>query len=312
MGARKLLALLDIIQTPAGPGFFTFCDPLIFPEILAMKLYARDSHLDLSFPHVMGILNVTPDSFSDGGAHNTLVDALTHTNAMVNAGATIIDVGGESTRPGADDVSVEEELARVIPVVEAIAQRFEVWISVDTSKPDVIRESARVGAHIINDIRSLSEPGALAAAAETGLPVCLMHMQGEPRTMQQAPEYQDIVSEVDAYFAAQIARCEAAGVKKENLLLDPGFGFGKNLSHNYELLAHLSHFHHYGMPLLVGMSRKSMIGQLLNVGPAQRLTGSLSCAVIAAMQGAQIIRAHDVKETVEAMRVVEATRRAKG
>ena len=178
-----------------------------------MKLYARDTHLDLSFPHVMGILNVTPDSFSDGGTHNTLVDALTHTNEMVNAGATIIDVGGESTRPGADEVSVEEELARVIPVVEAIAQRFEVWISVDTSKAEVIREAARVGAHIINDIRSLSEPGALQAAAETGLPVCLMHMQGEPRTMQQAPEYQHIVSEVDAYFAAQIAR-EAAGIKK--------------------------------------------------------------------------------------------------
>ena len=277
-----------------------------------MKFYARDTHLDLSFPHVMGILNVTPDSFSDGGTHNTLVDALTHTNEMVNAGATIIDVGGESTRPGADEVSVEEELARVIPVVEAIAQRFEVWISVDTSKAEVIREAARVGAHIINDIRSLSEPGALQAAADTGLPVCLMHMQGEPRTMQQAPEYQHIVSEVDAYFAAQIARCEAAGIKKELLLLDPGFGFGKNLSHNYELLAHLSDFHHHGLPLLVGMSRKSMIGQLLNVGPAQRLTGSLSCAVIAAMQGAQIIRAHDVKETAEAMRVVEATRRAKG
>ncbi|WP_455844949.1 dihydropteroate synthase [Pantoea agglomerans] len=277
-----------------------------------MKLFARDSHLDLSFPHVMGILNVTPDSFSDGGSHNTLVEALTHTNQMVNAGATIIDVGGESTRPGADEVSVEEELARVIPVVEAIAQRFEVWISVDTSKPEVIREAARVGAHIINDIRSLSEPGSLAAAAETGLPVCLMHMQGEPRTMQQAPEYSHIVSEVDAYFAAQIARCEAAGIKKDNLLLDPGFGFGKNLSHNYELLANLSHFHHYGLPLLVGMSRKSMVGQLLNVGPAQRLTGSLSCAVIAAMQGVQIIRVHDVKETVEAMRVVEATRRAKG
>lgn len=277
-----------------------------------MKLFARDSHLDLSFPHVMGILNVTPDSFSDGGTHNTLVDALTHTNEMVNAGATIIDVGGESTRPGADEVSVEEELQRVIPVVEAIAQRFEVWISVDTSKPEVIREAARVGAHIINDIRSLSEPGALAAAAETGLPVCLMHMQGEPRTMQQAPEYENIVSEVDAYFAAQIARCVAAGIKKDNLLLDPGFGFGKNLSHNYELLAHLSDFHHYGLPLLVGMSRKSMVGQLLNVGPGQRLTGSLSCAVIAAMQGAQIIRVHDVKETVEAMRVVEATRRAKG
>ncbi|WP_416410220.1 dihydropteroate synthase [Pantoea sp. App145] len=277
-----------------------------------MKLYARDSHLDLSFPHVMGILNVTPDSFSDGGKHNSLVDALTHTNEMVNAGATIIDVGGESTRPGADEVSVEEELERVIPVVEAIAQRFEVWISVDTSKAEVIRESARVGAHIINDIRSLTEPGALQAAAQTGLPVCLMHMQGEPRTMQQAPQYQNIVSEVDAYFTEQIARCVAAGIKKDNLLLDPGFGFGKNLSHNYELLAELGHFHHFGLPLLVGMSRKSMIGQLLNVGPAQRLTGSLTCAVIAAMQGAHIIRVHDVKETVEAMRVVEATRRAKG
>ncbi|CCF11241.1 MULTISPECIES: dihydropteroate synthase [Pantoea] len=277
-----------------------------------MKLFARDSHLDLSFPHVMGILNVTPDSFSDGGKHNALVDALTHTNEMVNAGATIIDVGGESTRPGADEVSVEEELERVIPVVAAIAQRFEVWISVDTSKAEVIREAASVGAHIINDVRSLSEPGALAAAAATGLPVCLMHMKGDPRTMQQAPAYQDIVSEVDAYFVEQLARCEAAGIKKENLLLDPGFGFGKNLSHNYELLARLSEFHHFGLPLLVGMSRKSMIGQLLNVGPGQRLTGSLACAVIAAMQGAHIIRVHDVKETVEAMRVVEATQRAKG
>lgn len=277
-----------------------------------MKLFARDSHLDLSFPHVMGILNVTPDSFSDGGKHNALVDALTHTNEMVNAGATIIDVGGESTRPGADEVSVEEELERVIPVIDAIAQRFEVWISVDTSKADVIREAARVGAHIINDVRSLSEPGALEAADATALPVCLMHMQGEPRTMQQAPVYENILSEVDTYFAQQIARCEAAGIKKERLILDPGFGFGKNLSHNYELLAHLGDFHHFGLPLLVGMSRKSMIGQLLNVGPSQRLTGSLSCAVIAAMQGAQIIRAHDVKETAEAMRVVEATRRAKG
>ncbi|WP_072138510.1 dihydropteroate synthase [Pantoea ananatis] len=277
-----------------------------------MKLFARDSHLDLSFPHVMGILNVTPDSFSDGGKHNALVDALTHTNEMANAGATIIDVGGESTRPGADEVSVEEELERVIPVVAAIAQRFEVWISVDTSKAEVIREAASVGAHIINDVRSLSEPGALAAAAATGLPVCLMHMKGEPRTMQQAPAYQDIFSEVDAYFVEQLARCEAAGIKKENLLLDPGFGFGKNLSHNYELLARLGEFHHFGLPLLVGMSRKSMIGQLLNVGPGQRLTGSLACAVIAAMQGAHIIRVHDVKETVEAMRVVEATQRAKG
>ena len=265
-----------------------------------MKLVAQGSTLDLSHPHVMGILNVTPDSFSDGGAHNSLIEAVKHANLMINAGATIIDIGGESTRPGAAEVSVEEELARVIPVVEAIAQRFEVWISVDTSKAEVIRQSARAGAHIINDIRSLTEPGALQAAAETGLPVCLMHMQGQPKTMQEAPKYEHIV------------RCEQAGIAKEKLLLDPGFGFGKNLSHNYQLLARLGEFHHFGLPLLVGMSRKSMVGQLLNVGPSERLNGSLACAVIAAMQGAQIIRVHDVKETVEALRVVEATLAAKG
>ncbi len=276
-----------------------------------MKLHAHGSTLDLSHPHVMGILNVTPDSFSDGGKHNQLIDAVKHANAMINAGATIVDVGGESTRPGASEVSVDEELSRVIPVVEAVAQRFEVWVSVDTSKPEVIRESARAGAHIINDIRSLSEPGALEAAAQTGLPVCLMHMQGEPRTMQNAPHYDDVFESLNRYFVEQIARCEAAGIAKENLLLDPGFGFGKNLHHNYQLLARLSEFHHFELPLLVGMSRKSMVGQLLNVGPTERLSGSLACAVIAAMQGANIIRVHDVKETVEAMRVVEATLSAK-
>ncbi|UKS47464.1 dihydropteroate synthase [Klebsiella michiganensis] len=276
-----------------------------------MKLVAQGSTLDLSHPHVMGILNVTPDSFSDGGTHNTLVEAVKHANLMINAGATIIDIGGESTRPGAADVSVEEELARVIPTVEAIAQRFEVWISVDTSKPEVIRESARVGAHIINDIRSLTEPGALEAAAETGLPVCLMHMQGQPKTMQDAPKYADVFADVERFFIEHIVRCERAGIAKDKLLLDPGFGFGKNLSHNYELLARLGAFHHFGLPLLVGMSRKSMVGQLLNVGPTERLNGSLACAVIAAMQGAQIIRVHDVKETVEALRVVEATLAAK-
>ena len=276
-----------------------------------MKLVAQGSTLDLSHPHVMGILNVTPDSFSDGGTHNTLVEAVKHANLMINAGATIIDIGGESTRPGAADVSVEEELARVIPTVEAIAQRFEVWISVDTSKPEVIRESARVGAHIINDIRSLTEPGALEAAAETGLPVCLMHMQGQPKTMQDAPKYADVFADVERFFIEHIVRCERAGIAKDKLLLDPGFGFGKNLSHNYELLARVGEFHHFGLPLLVGMSRKSMVGQLLNVGPTERLNGSLACAVIAAMQGAQIIRVHDVKETVEALRVVEATLAAK-
>lgn len=277
-----------------------------------MKLVAQGSTLDLSHPHVMGILNVTPDSFSDGGAHNSLIEAVKHANLMINAGATIIDIGGESTRPGAAEVSVEEELARVIPVVEAIAQRFEVWISVDTSKAEVIRESARAGAHIINDIRSLTEPGALQAAAETGLPVCLMHMQGQPKTMQEAPKYEDVFADVERFFNEHIVRCEQAGIAKEKLLLDPGFGFGKNLTHNYQLLARLGEFHHFGLPLLVGMSRKSMVGQLLNVGPSERLNGSLACAVIAAMQGAQIIRVHDVKETVEALRVVEATLAAKG
>ena len=181
-----------------------------------MKLYARDTILDLSHPHVMGILNVTPDSFSDGGKHNDLVQALTHANEMINAGATIIDIGGESTRPGASEVSVEQELERVIPVVEAISQRFEVWISVDTSKPEVIRESANAGAHIINDIRSLQEPGALEAAAATGLPVCLMHMQGEPGTMQQSPKYKQLLQDVDAFFVNTSADAKPPGSKKSS------------------------------------------------------------------------------------------------
>ena len=277
-----------------------------------MQLTVRDQVLDLNHPRVMGILNVTPDSFSDGGRHNSLNDALLHAHALISAGATMIDVGGESTRPGAADVSEEEEMARVVPVVEALAQRFEVFISVDTSKAGVIREAAKAGAHLINDIRSLQEPGAMQAAAESGLPVCLMHMQGEPRTMQQAPHYNDLMGEVTAFFQHHIERCIAGGITKEKLLLDPGFGFGKNLAHNYQLLARLAEFHHFGLPLLVGMSRKSMIGQLLNVPPDQRVIGSVACAVIAAMQGAQIIRVHDVKETVEAMRVVEATLSAKG
>lgn len=272
-----------------------------------MQLTARESILNLTFPQVMGILNVTPDSFSDGGRHNSLDLALRHAEAMINAGATLLDIGGESTRPGAAEVSEDEELARVVPVVEAIARRFDVWISVDTSKAIVIREAARAGMHLINDIRSLQEPGALQAAAETGLPVCLMHMQGQPKTMQHSPKYEDVVAEVTEYFVEQIARCENAGIPKSKLLLDPGFGFGKNLNHNYQLLARLAEFHHFGLPLLVGMSRKSMVGQLLHVSPEQRVTGSVACAVIAAMQGAQIVRVHDVKETVEAMRVVEAT-----
>ncbi|EPL9568748.1 dihydropteroate synthase [Providencia rettgeri] len=272
-----------------------------------MHIKARGRLLDLSTPQVMGILNVTPDSFSDGGTHNRYHDALEHVAKMVQEGATIIDIGGESTRPGAAEVSVSEELDRVVPVVEAIAKRFDVWISVDTSKAQVMAEAAKAGMHIINDIRSLHEPDALSVAAQTGLPVCIMHMQGQPRTMQEAPDYENVVREVQAYLEGEITRCVAAGIERQQIILDPGFGFGKNLSHNYQLLANLEQFHNFGLPLLAGMSRKSMIGQLLNVPPQERLAGSLSCAVIAAMQGAHIIRVHDVKETVQAMQVVQMT-----
>ncbi|EKJ0151543.1 dihydropteroate synthase [Morganella morganii] len=276
-----------------------------------MKLTARGQTLSLSTPQVMGILNVTPDSFSDGGTHNTPAKALEHARKMIAEGATIIDIGGESTRPGAAEVSPEQEAERVIPVVAAIARESDVWISVDTSKALVIREAANAGAHILNDIRSFSEPGALQAAAQSGLPVCVMHMQGEPRTMQQAPHYQNVVREVYTYLEAQVARCVAAGIEKNHIILDPGFGFGKTLTHNYQLLDKLDLFHNLGLPVLAGMSRKSMIGQLMDIPPDERVAGSVACAVIAAMKGAQIIRVHDVKETVQAMKVVEATRLAK-
>lgn len=276
-----------------------------------MKLTARGQTLPLATPQVMGILNVTPDSFSDGGTHNTPAKALEHARKMIAEGATIIDIGGESTRPGAAEVSPEQEAERVVPVVAAIARESDVWISVDTSKALVIREAANAGAHILNDIRSFSEPGALQAAAQSGLPVCVMHMQGEPRTMQQAPHYQNVVREVYAYLEEQVARCTAAGIEKNHIILDPGFGFGKTLAHNYRLLDKLDVFHNLGLPVLAGMSRKSMIGQLMDIPPDERVAGSVACAVIAAMKGAQIIRVHDVKETVQAMKVVEATRLAK-
>ena len=273
-----------------------------------MEIRFQNQIMDLSFPQVMGIVNMTPDSFSDGGNYNNLDDAMRRVDSMIQSGASFIDVGGESTRPGAAEVSVEEELDRVIPLVERIARYFDVWISVDTSKPQVITESAKAGAHLINDIRALTEPGAIEAAAKTQLPVCIMHMQGDPKTMQNAPHYQqDIYQEVDQFFTQHINRCINAGIERQKIILDPGFGFGKTLQHNYRLLAKLKNFHHFGLPLLVGMSRKSMIGQVLNVPPQERMIGSVSCAVIAAMQGAQIIRVHDVKETFDALRIVQAT-----
>ncbi|MFV9996835.1 MAG: dihydropteroate synthase [Arsenophonus endosymbiont of Dermacentor nuttalli] len=276
-----------------------------------MKITARKIDLDLNCPIVMGILNVTPDSFSDGGIYNRYDYALKHVASMVDHGAAIIDIGGESTRPGASEVSLQQELDRVIPIIEAVTDRFDVWVSVDTSKAVVMTEAARVGAHIINDVRSLHETGALEAAAETGLPICIMHMLGQPKTMQQTPDYKNVVAEVKQYLSDEINRCEAVGIAKNRLIIDPGFGFGKNLAHNYQLLAKLNEFHTLGAPLLVGMSRKTMIGELLDVPLEERLTGSIACAVIAAMQGAQIIRAHDVKETVQAMKIVQATLSAK-
>ena len=266
--------------------------------------------LDLTHPQVMGILNVTPDSFSDGGQFRQRDAALRHAAAMVAAGATLIDVGGESTRPGAAAVSCEEELARVIPVVEAIAAELDVIISVDTSTAEVMRESARAGAGLINDVRALQRPGALAAAAESGLPVCLMHMRGEPTTMQQDPQYADIVSEVESFLQARIEACVAAGIARERLVLDPGFGFAKTLDHNLRLFKHLEALHAFGLPLLVGVSRKSMIGKVLGHEVGGRLYGSLGLAALAVAKGAHILRVHDVAETVDVVRMIAAVEAA--
>lgn len=268
----------------------------------------RQRELDLSRPQVMGILNVTPDSFSDGGKHQQLSQALRSAEQMLADGATILDIGGESTRPGAAEVSVEEELNRVVPLVSAIRSRFDCVISVDTSKAAVMSAAVQAGADIINDVRALQEPAALETAAALQVPVCIMHMQGAPRTMQQAPDYQDVVQQVYDYLLQRAVECQQAGIAAAQIILDPGFGFGKNLSHNYQLLAGLDKFVQSGYPLLAGMSRKSMIGQLLDIPVSERLAGSLACATLAAYAGAQIIRVHDVKETVQAVRVAAAAR----
>jgi dihydropteroate synthase len=254
----------------------------------------------------MGILNVTPDSFSDGGKFVRREQALAQARRMVEEGAAIIDIGGESTRPGAAEVPLDEELERVIPLLEALRSELEVPLSVDTSKPQVMLAAAAAGAGMINDVAALRRDGALTAAAQSGLPVCLMHMQGEPRTMQSTPHYDDVVGEVQTFLRERMAACAAAGIPRERLLLDPGFGFGKTLAHNLSLLKHLSAFHRLGAPLLVGMSRKSMIGQLLDAPLEARLHGSVAAATIAALQGAQIIRVHDVRATVEALKIVAA------
>ncbi|MCF3194897.1 dihydropteroate synthase [Pseudomonas bubulae] len=262
--------------------------------------------LDLAHTHVMGILNVTPDSFSDGGRFAPLDAALRHAEAMVLAGATLIDVGGESTRPGAPVVSPQAELDRVAPVVERIARELDVIISVDTSAPMVMTEVSRLGAGLINDVRSLRREGALQAAAATGLPVCLMHMLGEPGDMQDNPRYEDLVGEVSGFLADSMARCAAAGIGPERIVLDPGFGFAKTLQHNLSLFKHMEALHTLGRPLLVGVSRKSMVGQTLNRPVAERLYGSLALAALAMTKGARILRVHDVAETVDVVRMIAA------
>ncbi|OZG40555.1 dihydropteroate synthase [Aeromonas sp. A35_P] len=267
-----------------------------------MQLTSKGLSLSLERPHVMGILNVTPDSFSDGGHFNQLERAMTHARQMVAEGATLIDIGGESTRPGAPDVSEQEELDRVLPVVERMVAELDVMISLDTSKAAVMREGCAAGAHLINDVRALLEPGALAAAAAADVPVCLMHMQGQPRTMQAEPHYDDLLGEVRAFFDERIAACLTAGIAREQLLLDPGYGFGKTLAHNYQLLAQQESLLDYQLPLLVGMSRKSMIGNLLGRPVDERLAGSLACALVGMQRGARIIRVHDVRATMDALR----------
>ncbi len=262
--------------------------------------------LDLSVPRVMGVLNVTPDSFSDGGRFVALEAARAQARDMTAAGADILDVGGESTRPGARAVGAQEELDRVLPVIEAVYAELPTPISVDTSKPEVMREAVRAGAVMINDVRALRAPGALEAAAALDAAVCLMHMQGQPRTMQREPHYDDVVAEVGAFLSARAQACREAGIAASRLVLDPGFGFGKTLEHNLALARHLRALTASGYPLLVGVSRKSMLGVLLDVPLAARTNASVVLAALLVERGACLVRAHDVGPTVEALRLVQA------
>ncbi len=275
-----------------------------------MILDCAGKPLDLSRPNVMGILNVTPDSFSDGGRYMDPVRALEQAAAMVEEGATIIDIGGESTRPGAAPVDADEQLRRILPVVEAVRAALPVIISVDTSEPWVMGEAVAAGAGLINDVRALRVPGAMDAAAATGVPVCLMHMQGEPPTMQDNPHYGHVVTEVRDALHARVQACEDGGIPRRRLLIDPGFGFGKTLAHNMVLMRRLEALRVLELPLVVGVSRKSMIGQMRGVPVAQRLYASVALAVMAVMKGAVIIRAHDVKATVDAVMTCHEIQRA--
>jgi dihydropteroate synthase len=271
-----------------------------------LQLRCGSALLDLTIPRVMGVLNVTPDSFSDGGRYLRFGQALEHAQSMIDAGAAIIDVGGESTRPGAEVVSVEEELRRVIPVVEHLARGGRAIICVDTSSPEVMLAAVAAGATLINDVRGLQRPGALAAAAASGCAVCVMHMQGEPQTMQQRPQYGDVVAEVKQYLQARVAACEAAGIGRDRIVVDPGFGFGKTVAHNLSLVRQLPDFVSLRLPVLMGMSRKSTIAAITGRPGEDHLVGSVALAVAAVLRGAHIIRAHDVAATVDALKIAHA------
>ncbi len=271
-----------------------------------MRLVCRGSVLDLERPVVMGVLNVTPDSFSDGGRYLDPDSALVHAERMVEEGAAIIDVGGESTRPGAAAVTAEEEIRRVVPVIERIAGHLPVTVSVDASKPEVMRAAMAAGAGMINDVRALRSPGALEAAASSGAAVCLMHMQGEPDSMQADPRYTDVVAEVRGHLRARADACRDAGMPRERICLDPGIGFGKRPEHNLALLRELRELATLGYPLLVGVSRKSLIGIITGRPAGERVAGSIVMAALCAERGARILRAHDVAATVDALKVVEA------
>ncbi len=277
-----------------------------------MKLNCNGRQLDLQHPQVMGILNVTPDSFSDGGRYVDLLHALTHAERMVADGAAIIDVGGESTRPGAQAIDEAEEIRRVVPVVEALVAELSVPISVDTSNPGVAEAAVRVGAGLINDVRALQRDGMLDMAAALNVPVCLMHMQGEPGSMQQAPTYADVVQEVAEFLHQRALLAEEAGIAPDHILLDPGFGFGKSLDHNLLLMRELHQLAALGYPLLVGVSRKTMVGQITGRPLAQRVHGSAALAAIAVANGAMLVRAHDVGPTVDAVRMAYAVRSGSG
>jgi len=273
-------------------------------SIKSLKTHAKLS--PLKEVQVMGILNVTPDSFSDGGKFANIENALKQAELMIENGVDIIDIGGESTRPGAVAVNDKDEIDRVIPLLKAIKSRFDVAVSIDTSKASVMNEAITYGANMINDVRALQNEGCLSVVAQSDIQLCLMHMQGQPRTMQTNPHYNELISDILNFFKQRIESCLQKGINKQRLILDPGFGFGKTLAHNYQMLAELSQFKKFDLPLLAGISRKSMIGNLLNRDVEQRLAGSLTTAIIAVQRGASIIRVHDVVETVDALNVLKA------